>query len=68
MASKVDRQTTAYITVEIATDTTAKRSLRNINPLATDVNLVDGLAEIGALQSHTVTKYSRTDKYTLVED
>jgi hypothetical protein len=68
MASKVDRQTTAYITVEIAADTTAKRSLRNINPLVTDVNLVDGLVLIGALQSHTVTKYSRTDKYALVSD
>lgn len=67
-AITTDKTTTAYISVEIATDTYAKRSLRNINPAVTNVNLVDGLAAVAGLQSHTVHGYSRTDKYTVMAD
>lgn len=67
-AITTNKSTTAYIKVEVATDTYAKRSLRNINPAVTNADLVDGLIAVGALQSHAVDSYSRTDKYTVVSD
>ncbi len=69
MAAKiVERSTTAYLVVNVATDTNAKRTFRNINPLATNADLATVIGELGTLQSHQVVNGARTDKYTVMSD
>lgn len=68
MAYRSGRTSVGYVVVEVTSDTTAKRSLRGINPDCTDSDLVDVLHSVGQLQSHTVNKYSRQNFCELVAD
>lgn len=44
------------------------RSISNINPLATDVNLYNWLSGIASLQLHALNEVKRVDTVVLVED
>lgn len=68
MALRQERETTAYIKVEISAESSANRTFRSINPTVSNANLVDGLVALGQLQSHTVQAYTRQDKATLMSD
>lgn len=65
-ATRSSRTSTAYIKVEVATDTYANRSFKGINPDVTDAVLVDTLVTLGGLQSHTVESYSRQNQCHMV--
>lgn len=65
--TRSSQESVGYITVEVSAESTANRSLRGINPLASDADVVDVLHDVGELQSQNVTAYARQIQCHLVQ-
>lgn len=66
--TRTDKSSTISVEVEVGTDTYKKRTLNYVNPNLSDADSYEIGTQFGDLQSHTVERILKTDKYTLVSD